>query len=71
MRLSETVSADDVRVASLNGRMPRDVAYDAETGQFDIDRLPGKVRRIEIVNARLRPWFAMPEVKSGFECSNL
>ncbi len=40
MRLSETVSADDVRVAmTLMDSCLRDVAYDAETGQFDIDRL--------------------------------
>lgn len=40
MRLSETVSADDVRVAmELMDSCLRDVAYDAETGQFDIDRL--------------------------------
>ena len=40
MRLSETVSADDVRVAmTLMDACLRDVAYDAETGQFDIDRL--------------------------------
>lgn len=40
MRLSETVSADDVRVAmTLMDSCLRDVAYDAETGQYDIDRL--------------------------------
>jgi replicative DNA helicase Mcm len=40
MRLSETVSADDVRVGiTLMDSCLRDVAYDAETGQFDIDRL--------------------------------
>lgn len=40
MRLSGTVSADDVRVAmTLMESCLRDVAYDAETGQFDIDRL--------------------------------
>lgn len=40
MRLSETVTAEDVRVAiTLMSSCLRDVAYDAETGQYDIDRL--------------------------------
>lgn len=40
MRLSDTVSADDVRVAiTLMSSCLRDVAYDVETGQYDIDRL--------------------------------
>ncbi|WP_067072545.1 minichromosome maintenance protein MCM [Methanoculleus horonobensis] len=40
MRLSKTVSADDVRVAiTLMSSCLRDVAYDVETGQYDIDWL--------------------------------
>lgn len=40
MRLSETVSADDVRVAIvLMDSCLRDVAYDPGTNEFDIDRL--------------------------------
>lgn len=40
MRLSETVDASDVRIAVelMNGCL-RDVAYDPETGDLDIDRL--------------------------------